>query len=42
VGIVLETVQTEQELTRARLDYLRAIAEFDKAQYALLRATGKL
>jgi len=42
VGIVLETVQTEQELTRARLDYLKAIAEFNKAQYALLGATGRL
>jgi outer membrane protein TolC len=42
VGIVLETIQAEQELTRARLDYLKAIAEFDKAQYALLRATGRL
>ena len=35
-------VQAEQELTRARLDYLKAIAEFNKAQYALLRATGRL
>ncbi len=42
VGIVLETIQTEQELTRARLDYLKAIAQFNKAQYALLRATGRL
>lgn len=42
VGIVLETILAEQELTRARLDYLKSIAEFDKAQYALLRATGRL
>jgi outer membrane protein TolC len=42
VGIVLETIQAEQELTRARLDYLKSIAEFDKAQYALLRAVGGL
>jgi outer membrane protein TolC len=42
VGIVLETIQAEQELTRTRLDYLRAIADFNKAQYGLLRATGKL
>ena len=42
VGVVLETIQAEQELTRARLDYLKAIAEFNKAQYALLRATGRL
>ena len=42
VGIVLEAIQAEQELTRARLDYLKSIAEFNKAQYGLLRATGKL
>lgn len=42
VGIVLEAIQAEQELTRARLDYLRIIAEFNKAQYTLLRATGQL
>ncbi len=42
VGLVLEAIQSEQELTRARLDYLRSIAEFNKAQYSLLRAAGKL
>jgi outer membrane protein TolC len=42
VGVVLEAIQAEQELTRARLDYLKNIAEFNKAQYALLRAMGKL
>ena len=42
VGIVLESIQGEQELTRARLDYLKSIAEFDEAQYALLRAVGRL
>ncbi|MSU34903.1 MAG: TolC family protein [Pedosphaera sp.] len=42
VGIVLEALQAEQELTRARLDYARSIAEFNKAQYALLRAVGGL
>ena len=42
VGIVLETIQAEQDLTRARLDFLKAIAEFNKAQYALRKATGKL
>ena len=41
-GIVLETIQGEPELTRARLDYLKSIAEFDKAQYALLKAVGRL
>ena len=40
VGIVLEEIQAEQELTRARSAYLSAIADFDKAQYALNRAVG--
>jgi outer membrane protein TolC len=40
VGAVLETIQAEQELTRARLDYLNALAEYDKAQYGLQRAIG--
>ena len=40
VGVVLENIQAEQELTRARLDYLAAAAEFNKAQYALSRAIG--
>jgi outer membrane protein TolC len=42
VGIVLETIQAEQDLTRARLDYLKAIADLNKAQYGLMRATGRL
>jgi outer membrane protein TolC len=42
VGVVLETIQAEQDLTRARLEYLKVVAEFDKAQYQLRRATGKL
>jgi outer membrane protein TolC len=42
VGIVLETIQAERDLTRARFDYLKAIAEFNKAQYALHRALGKM
>ncbi|HTI69909.1 MAG TPA: TolC family protein [Candidatus Limnocylindria bacterium] len=40
VGIVLEDIQAQQELARARSDYLNAIAEFNKAQYALSRAVG--
>jgi outer membrane protein TolC len=40
IGAVLETIQAEQELTRARLDYLNALAEYDKAQYALHKAIG--
>ena len=42
VGVVLENIQAEQDLTRARFDYLRAIADYNKAQYALSRALGKL
>jgi outer membrane protein TolC len=42
VGVVLETIQAEQDLTRARLDYLKAVAEFNKAQYSLAKATGRL
>ena len=40
VAIVLETIQAEQELTRARADYAAITAEFDKAQYALQQAVG--
>lgn len=42
VGAVLEDINAEQELTRARLDYVGLIAEFNKAQFALLKATGGL
>ncbi len=40
VGIVLEEIQAQQELVRARSDYLTAVAEFNKAQFALRRAVG--
>lgn len=42
VGIVLENILAEQDLTRARTDYLKAIAEFNKAQYGLSKAVGTL
>lgn len=42
VGIVLEHLQSEQDLTRARLDFLKRVAEFNQAQYQLLRLTGRL
>ncbi len=42
VGIVLENILAEQDLTRARTDYLKAIAEFNKAQYGLSKAVGVL
>ncbi len=40
-GVVLENIFAEQELTRARSDYVAAVAEFNKAQHTLLRATGR-
>jgi outer membrane protein TolC len=42
VGIALEDIQTQQDLTRARSDLVNIVAEFNKAQYTLLRATGNL
>ncbi len=42
VGIVLEYIQAEQDLTRARNDYFDALAELNKAQYSLLRSVGGL
>ena len=40
VGVVLEAIQAQQDLTRARQDYLQTIAEFDKSQFAIQRALG--
>ena len=40
VGAVLETIQAEDDLTRSRLELLNAIAEANKAQYALTKAIG--
>lgn len=42
VGVVLETLQAEQDLTRARLEFLRSVADFNAAQYALNRVRGRL
>lgn len=39
VGIVLENIQAEEDLTRARQDYTAAIADFNKAQFSLATAT---
>ena len=41
VGEVLENIQAEQDLTRARLDYLTAITGNNRAQFALRRAVGR-
>ena len=40
VGVVLEDIQAQQDLTRARADYVTAIAEYNKAEYGLSRALG--
>lgn len=42
VGIVLEVVQSQQDLTQARLAYAEIVAEQNKAQYELLHALGRL
>jgi len=42
VAVVLENILAEQDLTRARTDYLLAIAEYNKSQYALSKAVGGL
>jgi len=42
VGVVLETIQAEQELTRLRQDFFNTVSEFNQAQYQLLRAAGGL
>jgi outer membrane protein TolC len=40
VGVVLEDVQAQQALTQARADYVSALTEYNKAQYALRKAVG--
>jgi outer membrane protein TolC len=40
VGEVLENVVAEQDLTRARLDYLAVVTEHNRAQFLLRRAVG--
>jgi outer membrane protein TolC len=42
VGVVLETILAEQDLARARNDYLSIVTDYNKTQYALLRALGRL
>lgn len=42
VGVVLEMIQSGNELTQSRQDYLRAIADSNKAQFALALFTGRL
>jgi len=42
VGIVLENILAEQDLTRARTDYLKVVAEFNKAQFGLSKSVGSI
>src|SRR5438876_7781240 len=42
VGVVLETIQAEQDLSRVRNDYLGIVTDYNKTQYSLLRALGQL
>src|SRR5437667_1509385 len=42
VGVVLETILAQQELSRVRNDYLNIVADYNKTQYVLLRALGRL
>jgi outer membrane protein TolC len=42
VGVVLEMIQSSTELARSRQDYLSAIADENKAQFALAIYTGRL
>lgn len=40
IAAVLEHILAEQDLTRARNDYVAVVAEYDQAQYGLVRAIG--
>jgi outer membrane protein TolC len=42
VGVVLETILAQQEVSRVRNDYLNIVTDYDKTQYELLRALGRL
>jgi OMF family outer membrane factor len=42
VGVVLEDIQAQTALTQARADYVTALAEYNKSQYALAQAIGGL
>jgi len=41
-GMVMENIFAEQELTRARSDFVAAVAEFNQAQFRLRRAIGQV
>jgi len=41
VGVVLETLQSQQDLIQARMDYAQAVGDWNKAQYRLKIVTGE-
>ena len=41
IGVVLETLQSEQDLTRAKLDFVNAVLELNKTQYRLKAAVAE-
>lgn len=42
IGVVLEMILAQQELSRVRNDYLNIVTDYNKTQYALLRALGRI
>jgi outer membrane protein TolC len=42
VGVVLEAILAQQELSRVRNDYLSIVTDYNKTQYTLLHALGRL
>ena len=42
VGAVLEIILAQQDLSRVRNEYLNIVTDYNKTQYALLRALGRL
>lgn len=41
IGVVLEALQSQQDLIQARLDYAQAVGEWNKVQYRLKMASGE-
>lgn len=41
VGAVLETLQSEEDVTRTKLEYINAVMELNRAQYRLKAAVGQ-
>src|SRR5262249_40424011 len=42
VGVVLEDIQAQQDLDRARSDFVNLLSDYNKGQYTLKRAVGGL